>query len=156
MGSRGPIRQGGFTLLEVLIAMVILGASLGVIFQLLAQSKRISLKSDETLAAVRIMNNLMEDPRLMADLADEGTLAGALSGDAFEGGRWRWRLTLETPVVIETDAAADGYETDDLSRVTLHLTRGEADLPPRGGGAPGVFTLSRWMAAEEMAGGAKR
>ena len=62
---------GGFTLIEVMVAMIILTISLGAIFQALSSSRNISLKADETLQAVRLAGNLLADPGLM-DIVSKG------------------------------------------------------------------------------------
>lgn len=140
MNSRPGKAPKGFTLLEVLIALVILGVSLGVIFQLLAQSKRISMKSDETFEAVRIMNNLMGDPRLMARAQEEGELEGELEGAPGSAPKWQYRFTLEPSVIIETAEGQEAYETEALGRITLRLTRLRAT-------GEKTFTASRWLAS---------
>ena len=65
-------RRGGFTLLEVLVSLVILGISFGVLFETLSQSKRISWKSTDAAEAARVAHNLLEDIEFVNDLLDKG------------------------------------------------------------------------------------
>ncbi len=58
-------RQSGFSLLEVIVALIILGISLGGIFQAISVSRRISVKADETITAVRLAGNIMANPFLI-------------------------------------------------------------------------------------------
>jgi prepilin-type N-terminal cleavage/methylation domain-containing protein len=66
-------RRAGFTLLEVLVALLVAGISLGAVFQAFSQSKRISWKADEKLESARIAQNILADSALIdAALRDEG------------------------------------------------------------------------------------
>ena len=56
-----PENKNGYTLLEVMVALLIVAMSLGAIFQNLSLSKRISLKSERAFKAVRLANNIFHD-----------------------------------------------------------------------------------------------
>ena len=82
-------RQRGFTLIEVLVALIILGISLGAVFQALSSSRRISLKADETLTAVRLAQNLLANPALMDTALNGRELAGNIELEP----AWRYSLS---------------------------------------------------------------
>ena len=109
-------RQCGFTLIEVLVALIILGISLGAIFQALSSSRRISLKADETLLAVRLAGNLLASPALV----DNALKGGAIS--AIIGGEVGWRYTISSlPLEIDTGDKRDVFQVPAMFELTLCL-----------------------------------
>jgi prepilin-type N-terminal cleavage/methylation domain-containing protein len=81
--------QRGFTLIEVLVALIILGISLGAVFQALSVSRRISLKADETLTAVRLAQNLLANPALIDTALKGREIAGNIDSEP----AWRYSLS---------------------------------------------------------------
>jgi prepilin-type N-terminal cleavage/methylation domain-containing protein len=90
-------RQRGFTLIEVLVALIILGISLGAVFQALSSSRRISLKADEILTAVRLAQNLLANPALMDTALNGRELAGNIEMEP----AWRYSLSA-LPLELDT------------------------------------------------------
>ena len=88
MNATRARRQGGFTLLEVMLAFVVLAAALGLLLGMLSRGlKQVTAAQAETEATLHA-----------ASLLDElGTLepiaAGTRQG-SFERGRYRWRLDI--------------------------------------------------------------
>ncbi|RLB43926.1 MAG: hypothetical protein DRH12_01495 [Deltaproteobacteria bacterium] len=80
------ISQAGFTLLEVLVSLVIIGISFGVLFETLSQSKRIAWRSDELAEASRIVHNLLVDDKFVKDALKAGEMRGAVQGE----GNWHY------------------------------------------------------------------
>ncbi|MEA3241228.1 MAG: type II secretion system protein [Pseudomonadota bacterium] len=87
--------SSGFTLLEVMIALLILGASLGAIFGGLYQAKRISWRADERLAATRILHNLLVDEQLRRQCIAEGEINDEVKDE--DG--WGYRFSSEELVI---------------------------------------------------------
>ncbi len=73
--------SSGFTLLEVMVALLLLGASLGAIFGGLYQAKRISWRADERLAATRILHNLLSDDQLWRQNLEDGEISDEMKGE---------------------------------------------------------------------------
>jgi general secretion pathway protein I len=82
-----PAPQRGFTLLEVLVAFVILALSLGVIMQIFSTGMGNLSLGDEYSRAT-----LYAQSRLAALGAEEPLAAGQTSGDFGDG--YRWRVTV--------------------------------------------------------------
>ena len=94
--------QRGFTLIEVLVALIILGISLGAVFQALSVSRRISLKADETLTAVRLAQNLLANPALI----DTALKGGEIAGNVDTEPAWRYSLSA-LPLELDTGDKRD-------------------------------------------------
>jgi prepilin-type N-terminal cleavage/methylation domain-containing protein len=123
-GYRAAGNNGGYTLLEVLVALLILGTALGAVFGGMYQAKRASWQADERLSAIRLLHNLLQNDALLKESVDTGTVDGRVPGE--EG--WEYLLTAEE-LVIETgealteaadaaaaDAAAADEDEEDVPR----------------------------------------
>lgn len=88
MTMRAPVKQAGFSLLEVLVAFVILALSLGVILQIVSSGLRsASLAEDYAMASAHAASKLaelnLEKPERLENEQGE-----------FESGK-RWRVEVE-------------------------------------------------------------
>lgn len=110
--------QDGFTLLEVVIALIILGVCLGVLFQSLSRSKRLSWKSDETLAAVAMARNLFAERPLVKKALE----AGEISGPCPESEQWTYVMTAQTMEKLSGDEPLEA--PDHLNTLRLCLVHG--------------------------------
>ena len=127
------IRQSGFTLIEVLVALIILGISLGAIFQALSSSRRISLKADETLQAVRLAGNLLASPALKDTALKGSGIAARIDGEA------GWRYTLSaSPLEIDTGNKRDIFQVPAMFELTLCLFH-ETDRREK------AFCMKQWF-----------
>jgi prepilin-type N-terminal cleavage/methylation domain-containing protein len=133
---RGRVRRDakelGFTLLEVLVSLIIVGISFGVIFQSLSQSKRLSWRADELLTASRIAHNLLIDSRLINRAFESTEVEGDVDGE--DG--WKFTLTAK-PLAIEEDAASAPLEIPSMFEMTLCLSYGKT-------GTERHLCLTRW------------
>ncbi len=122
----------GFTLLEVLVALIIIGISLGAVFQAFSQSKRISWRAHELTEGARIAQNV---------LANSGLINAALRGEKKEGvieGEKGWRFTLSVqPLALEPYNEEPPLEVPDMLRLRLCVTL-------EGGAKEKSYCLTRW------------
>lgn len=109
--------QAGFTLLEVLVSLIIVGISFGVVFQALSQSKRISWKADELLTASRIAHNLSVDSKLINTALNHREVEGEVAGE--DG--WKFTLTAK-PLVMEEGNGTPPIEIPSLFEMRLCLS----------------------------------
>jgi type II secretion system protein I len=83
---RGPAGAAGFTLLETLVALALLGIVLTTVFGLIGSGLRAAHRDEDRLLLALVAQNLLARSRL--DLTPTGD--GPLSGDI--GGGLRWRI----------------------------------------------------------------
>jgi prepilin-type N-terminal cleavage/methylation domain-containing protein len=125
--------DAGYTLLEVMVALVILALSLSALFENLAISGRISLRANRTLEAVRIANNLFMDDRLMVDLRRDQEAEGEVEGES-----WKYEIRIE-PLVLNMGGEDDSdVEIPDMQRVELYLF-------PGSGAESGALRFVKWL-----------
>jgi prepilin-type N-terminal cleavage/methylation domain-containing protein len=108
--------QWGFTLIEVLVALIILGISLGTIFQALSSSRRISLKADEILTAVRLAQNLLANPALIDTAMQNREVAGNIEMEP----AWRYSLSA-LPLEFDTGNKRDIFQVPAMFELKLCL-----------------------------------
>ncbi len=108
--------QQGFTLIEVIVALIILGISLSAVFQALSSSRRISLKADETLTAVRLAQNLLANPALMDKALNGKEIAGNIEMEP------AWRYTLSAlPLELDTGDNRNVFQVPAMFELNLCL-----------------------------------
>jgi prepilin-type N-terminal cleavage/methylation domain-containing protein len=127
------IRQRGFTLIEVLVALIILGISLGAIFQALSSSRRISLKADETLRAVRLAGNILASPALVDTALKSKGIAARIDEEA----GWRYSLSA-LPLEIDSGNKRDVFQVPAMFELTVCLFH-ETDRREK------AFCMKQWI-----------
>jgi len=110
--AAGPVRprrpgEAGFTLLEVVVAVMLVGVAFGAILQAFSQSLRNIQRIDVYQVAMQLAQNKMNELLIDDQVISDGVLEGAWDDN------FRWRAALET------------HEVDDLavdkSRLTTRL-----------------------------------
>ena len=121
----------GFTLLEVLVSLVILGICFGVLFETLSQSKRICWRSTDAAEAARIAHNLLQDTGFVKDLLDKRSVEDSVKGED----DWRYSAS-----VSELKIGEDRGQTFEIpSMVELRLC-----LWRKHGNDARKFCITRW------------
>ncbi len=132
-------KSSGFTLLEVLVALIVLAMSVGVTFQALSQSGRISWKADRYNEAARIAQNLLADTEWVRLAIKDKDRKGELKEE--EG--WRYLVTVE-PLTLKMDEEEEEVEIPSMITLRLCLSYGD-DREKRS------YCLTRWF-REELIG----
>jgi general secretion pathway protein I len=104
---------GGFTLLEVLTAMMILTISIVVIFELFSGGLRSASLSNKYTRAIFYARAKME-ATLLADTLMEGETEGIVNED------YRWRLSI-VPLESEEDSGILKRSVETLLRLTVDI-----------------------------------
>lgn len=126
-------KSSGFTLLEVLVALIVLAMSLGVTFQALSQSGRISWKADRYNEAARIAQNLLADTEWVQLAIKDKDRKGELKEE--EG--WQYLVTVE-PLTLKMDEEEEAVEIPSMITLRLCLSYGD-DREKRS------YCLTRWF-----------
>jgi general secretion pathway protein I len=93
-------RYQGFTLLEVLIAFVIVSMSMGVLYQIYARGTTSAILGKEYATAIAIAESRLAELRISKAL-DHTALSG------IENNKYQWEIT----ITDYTDDTAQGFET---------------------------------------------
>lgn len=89
--------QPGYTLLEVMVALIIIGISITAVTGALSTSKGLSSRADHAIESVRILNNILNNPELMKMIAENSNFEKILEDE--DG--WICR-TETTPLIINS------------------------------------------------------
>lgn len=138
----GRCDRGGFTLVEVVVALILIGVVVAVTFEALSVSRRLSIKADETLEAARILQNLLNDRLLIHEVLLKGEDVAEVSGilpDELDWGYW----VRMTPLLLLAEDEQDPVDVPSVMRMDIcavHL------LPYR----EKRFCVDRWFRNDEV------
>jgi general secretion pathway protein I len=116
---QGPAGAAGFTLLETLVALALLGIVLTTVFGLIGSGLRAAHRDEDRLLLALVAQNLLARSRL--DLTPTGD--GPLSGDI--GGGLRWRIENQPYELPENILPEAPPPQPGLSRLDEGEERGE-------------------------------
>ncbi len=105
--------ESAYTLLEVMVALIIIGISLTAVTGGLAASKRVSAKADHVVEAVRILKNLFVDTRFISEVIEDEGYDGMLPIE--EG--WHCKVLVEplNVVILEVEGEERSLSRSDSS-----------------------------------------
>lgn len=117
-----PSRHAGFTLVEVLLSLVLLGVGIGALLGTSIRSTRMVIRGRQATRAVQAGTARMEMLRAAASLPPAYCAALADGADTSAGGiarRWRIRPlgALREATVTSLTAVPGGYREDSLTTV---------------------------------------
>lgn len=117
-------RRRGFTLLEVMVALAILGVGLSIVIQAMSLSLRAGRHARELSVATLLLRDRMAEVR-REGFPDEGRTDGAFPAP-YDGLRWVVDVSVEVmPELEEFDGLKqDEKRTSDLSNVYAHIAPG--------------------------------
>jgi general secretion pathway protein I len=139
-----PRRAGGFTLLEVMVALAVVSIGLIAAFNGIIQMAHSTSMLRERAMADWIAMNTISEIRISGDFPDVGRFDGSTE---FAGREWRWEARIsETGVTdlrrIDMAVAYEDVPDDVITIMTGFVTRGFDGLATRidwwGAGAPPV------------------
>ncbi len=118
----GAIEDGaaGFTLVEVVVALVIIGMVVAVVFETLASSRRLSIKADDTLEAARVLRNVINDRFVIDDLLvkekdkDEVQVSSDVPGEP----GWGYAIRM-TPLQLISDDERDPLDVASVMNLRI-------------------------------------
>jgi prepilin-type N-terminal cleavage/methylation domain-containing protein len=113
--------SSGFTLLEVLVALIVLALSFGVTFQALSQSGRVAWKADRYEEAARIAQNLLADTQWVREAIRDKDRKGELKGE--DG--WHYTVAVE-PLSLKVNEDEEPVEVPSMLSLRLCLSYGNA------------------------------
>ncbi len=108
-------RQGGFTLIEVLVALAVMGLGLGAIFQLYGNLFESGARAEKTTQAL-----LIAESKLAEFTIDANLTAGRHSGETKYGYAWTAAIT----------AADDPANSSSVRAFTVTVTVARGNSPP--------------------------
>lgn len=129
------VSSKGFSLLEVLVAFVVMGLVVGVLLQLFGSAMRSVALADEYSFAVQVAES-----RMAAVGNDIEVQEGSVSGEE-QGSGYRWEVQMQP---VEPD------EKMEKVQVPLHLFRVEVVVTWQSGDKPRAFHLSSLRFGEEQ------
>ncbi|MFO7595926.1 MAG: type II secretion system protein [Desulfocurvibacter africanus] len=129
------VGQAGFTLMEVLVAAVIVGLTVSVFFQLLSGSLRLEVRSRQTAEAV-VESRMLFDQLMAMDVRDDEY---PWSGEA-EGRAWNVSMyAVDVPAPLDADSRSNEQSAEQsedellMVRTPSELYRFVLDFTARGG-----------------------
>ncbi len=104
----------GFSLLEVLVALTIMGITVAVLFYGFSQSARLRLQAQEVLEASRVARIVLADSVLVIEAVRRGVMEGPVDGEP----GWFYRLEAR-PLVLSLGRDTEAYEDPNMVELTL-------------------------------------
>ncbi|MEA2059178.1 MAG: type II secretion system protein [Thermodesulfobacteriota bacterium] len=90
-------RADGYTLLEIMVALIIMGISVTAVTGGLSGAKRLSARAEHTLEAARILNNLKNNPAFISRVIENDEIEGLMDNEP----GWQCSASAE-PLVVNT------------------------------------------------------
>ena len=107
-------REGGFTLVEVVVAMAVLGISLVLIIELFSGGLRLGRASEEYTLAGQLARQKMEELSLTQPIA-EGVEEGEFDST------YRWQVEVKKIDILSIPLETDYRPPADLYQIQIHI-----------------------------------
>ena len=141
-------QSGGFTLVEVVVALLIITVVASVVFETLSTSRRLSIKADDSLDAVRVLHNVVNNRFVidqMLGLRNENAeRSGVAEGDP------GWNYTLRSqPLRLIADMDRDPLDMNALVDMEICVFRA-ADPGQK------MYCIHRWYRSDDISGSQRK
>ena len=136
-GTKYEKDQSGYTLLEVTIALIIIGISLAVLLGQLSRSKSLSFKADLMIESVRILNNLVEDSMIVKKAVRDGVE----EGDVPDESGWLYSIKAQPLEIRLKQEDGDSVEIPGMKQLRICIKRSQ-------GNHGREYCLTRWYRAK--------
>lgn len=93
-------------MVEVVVALIVIGVVVAVTFEALSASRRLSIKADDTIEAARVLQNLLNDRLLIDDLLLKGEEVAEVSGTLSDEPDWGYWIRM-APLQLLLDDERD-------------------------------------------------
>lgn len=118
----GRVSEAGFSLIEVIVAVVLVGITFGALMQAFSQSFRTIQQVDAYQTAVQLAQNKMNELLIDEAIFEDGVLEGAWDVN------YRWRVAMETQEIDDLAVQKDSLSTRMLYlRLTVFFRLGEKE-----------------------------
>lgn len=146
-GFHAPLARelsGGFTLVEVVVALLIITVVVSVVFETLSASRRLSIKADDTLEAARVLHNVVNNRFVidrMLELRNENAeRSGVAEGDP------GWTYSMRSrPLRLIADQERDPLDMNALVDVEICVF-------PSAGAGQKMYCTHRWFRNDDLSG----
>ena len=140
-GNRSQQHQLGYTLLEVTVALIIIGISFGVLLGELSRSKSLSLKADLMIESTRILNNLAEDSMIIKKAVRDGEEEGEVPDES----GWLYSIKAQ-PLEIRLKPEDDeSVEIPGMQQLRICIKRAQGNSSVNHGRE---YCITRWDRAK--------
>lgn len=153
MGRKNNMKNSnpkGYTLLEVMVALVIIGVSITAVTGALSAAADLSVKADRAVDSVRIMKNILNNPEMIRAIAENKSFEDKLDDE--EGWVCRAEVTAleinsnDIDVYVEGEDWKDSASNDKgedieiagilLAKICLSNTRADSEKS---------YCIERWI-----------
>ncbi|MBF0411266.1 MAG: type II secretion system protein [Desulfamplus sp.] len=112
------MKRSGYTLFEVMVALIIIGISITAVTGALSTSKGLSARADHSIESVRILKNILNNPELMKQIMENRNFEKMIDDE--DG--WICRAETTQLVIDSADLVWDSNEGNSRSNVKSDKT----------------------------------
>ncbi len=132
----------GFTLIEVVVGLLIIATVVSVVFETFSTSRRLSIKADKRLEAVRVLHNVINNRVVIEQILDSRKENDQRSGIVAGDPGWAYSLRSQPLRLIE-DQGRDPLEMNAMVDV-------EVCVFPDSDSGSNMYCVHRWFRSDDL------